>query len=116
MPLFSWLAARLKDLGRREPPLNERVPDTFLASRDVAAVTAVQFGAGSLAALPFAALHGGLMGLPAIFILTSWLFKYAYILFDHTVWGYDEPPALDIQMLNPANEQRPLAAVVHGCA
>jgi hypothetical protein len=58
------------------------------------------------------ALHGGLMGIPATFIVTSWFFKYAYILFDHTVWGYDEPPTLDIQMLNPLNEQRPLAQVV----
>jgi len=57
------------------------------------------------------ALHAGLLGIPAIFILTSWFFKYAYILFDHTVWGYDEPPALDIQMMNPADEQRPLAQV-----
>jgi hypothetical protein len=52
------------------------------------------------------------LGIPAIFILTSWFFKYAYILFDHTVWGYEEPPTLDIQMLNPLNEQRPLAQVV----
>lgn len=58
------------------------------------------------------AFHGGLLGIPAIFILTSWFFKYAYILFDHTVWGYDEPPTLDIQMLNPVDEQRPLAQVV----
>ena len=58
------------------------------------------------------ASHGGLLGIPAIFILTSWFFKYAYILFDHTVWGYDEPPVLDIQMLNPLNEQRPLAQLV----
>ena len=58
------------------------------------------------------ALHGGLMGIPAIFILTSWFFKYAYVLFDHAVWGYDEPPTLDIQMMNPADEQRPLAQVV----
>jgi O-acetylserine/cysteine efflux transporter len=32
----------------------------LLEDRDPAAVTAVQFGAGALAALPFAALHGGL--------------------------------------------------------
>src|SRR5579875_3341953 len=32
----------------------------LLEGRDVAAVTAVQFGAGALAALPFAALHDGL--------------------------------------------------------
>ncbi|HEV7614154.1 MAG TPA: hypothetical protein VGO37_19915 [Steroidobacteraceae bacterium] len=44
-------------------------------------------------------------------ILTSWFFKYAYILFDHTVHGFDEPPTLDIQMLNPLDEQRPLAQV-----
>jgi hypothetical protein len=43
--------------------------------------------------------------------LTSWFFKYAYILFDHTVRGFDEPPTLDIQMLNPLDEQRPLAQV-----
>jgi hypothetical protein len=51
------------------------------------------------------------MGLPMALILTSWFFKYAYILFDHTVRGYDEPPTLDIQMLNPLDEQRPLAQV-----
>ena len=44
--------------------------------------------------------------------LASWFFKYAYVLFDHTVRGFDEPPVLDIQMLNPLNEQRPLAQVV----
>jgi len=58
------------------------------------------------------AAHGGLLGIPLACILTSWFFKYAYILFDHTVWGYDEPPTLDIQMLNPIEEQRPLAQVV----
>jgi hypothetical protein len=51
------------------------------------------------------------MGLPLTLILTSWFFKYAYILFDHTVRGFDEPPTLDIQMLNPLSEQRPLAQV-----
>ena len=58
------------------------------------------------------AAHAGLLGIPLAFILTSWFFKYAYILFDHTVWGFDEPPALDIHMLNPVDEQRPLAQVV----
>jgi hypothetical protein len=58
------------------------------------------------------ALHGVLLGIPAVLILTSWFFKYAYILFDHTVWGYEEPPTLDIQMLNPLNEQRPLAQLL----
>src|SRR5260221_253373 len=57
------------------------------------------------------AAKSGLFGLPLALILTSWFFKYAYILFDHTVHGFDEPPALDIQMLNPLDEQRPLAQV-----
>jgi hypothetical protein len=53
--------------------------------------------------------HAGLFGVPLAFILISWLFKYAYILFDYSAWGIHEPPALDIQMLNPVEEQRPLA-------
>jgi hypothetical protein len=57
------------------------------------------------------ASKAGLLGIPLALILTSWFFKYAYILFDHTVRGFDEPPALDIQMLNPLDEQRPLAQV-----
>jgi len=58
------------------------------------------------------AAKAGLFGLPLALILTSWFFKYAYILFDHTVRGFDESPALDIQMLNPLDEQRPLAQVL----
>lgn len=58
------------------------------------------------------ASQAGLMGIPLAVILTSWFFKYAYILFDHTVRGFDEPPTLDIQMLNPLDEQRPLGQVV----
>jgi hypothetical protein len=57
------------------------------------------------------AAKAGLLGIPPAFILTSWFFKYAYILFDHTVSGFDEPPTLDMQMLNPLDEQRPLAQV-----
>lgn len=45
------------------------------------------------------AAKAGLMGIPLAFVLTSWFFKYAYFLFDHTVRGFDEPPALDISML-----------------
>jgi hypothetical protein len=58
------------------------------------------------------AARAGIMGIPPALILTSWFFKYAYILFDHTVRGFDEPPTLDIQMLNPLDEQRPLAQVL----
>jgi hypothetical protein len=62
--------------------------------------------------LLFIAAKGGLVGLPLAIIVVSWFFKYAYILFDHTVRGFDEPPTLDIQMLNPFDEQRPLAQVL----
>src|SRR3984957_17281604 len=58
------------------------------------------------------AVQAGLIGIPLAFVLTSWFFKYAYILFDHTVRGFDEPPVLDISMLNPLNEQRPLGQVL----
>jgi hypothetical protein len=50
-----------------------------------------------------------LFGLPLLLILCSWFFKYAYVLFDHTVRGFDEPPVLDASMVNPISEQRPLA-------
>ncbi len=53
-----------------------------------------------------------LIGIPLALLVTSWFFKYAFILFDHTVRGFDEPPTLDIQMMNPIDEQRPLAQVV----
>jgi hypothetical protein len=52
--------------------------------------------------------RGGLFGIPLGLILMSWFFKYAYILFDHIVWGFKESPHLDIQLLNPLDEQRPL--------
>ena len=61
------------------------------------------------------AAKGGLPGIPLAFLLTSGFFKYAYILFDHTVSGYDDPPTLDIQMLNPLTEDRPLAQVLILC-
>ena len=51
----------------------------------------------------------GFAGIPLAFILLSWFFKYAYVLFDHTVQGFDEPPTLDIKAMNPIDEQRPLA-------
>jgi hypothetical protein len=64
------------------------------------------------ALLLVAAARAGIAGIPLALILFSWFFKYAYILFDHTVQGFDEPPTLDIQMLNPLDEQRPLAQVL----
>jgi hypothetical protein len=53
-----------------------------------------------------------LIGIPLALVVVSWFFKYAYILFDHTVRGFDEPPTLDIDMVNPVNEQRPLGQLL----
>ncbi len=64
------------------------------------------------ALLLFIAGKAGLIGIPLALLVVSWFFKYAYILFDHTVRGFDEPPTLDIQMVNPVDEQRPLAQLV----
>jgi hypothetical protein len=56
-----------------------------------------------------------LFGLPLALVLGPWFFKYAYILFDHTARGFDEPPVLDIAMLNPLDEQRPAGQVILLC-
>jgi hypothetical protein len=53
-----------------------------------------------------------IFGLPLLLIISSWFFKYAYILFDHTSRGFDEPPVLDISMMNPISEQRPVAQLL----
>lgn len=62
--------------------------------------------------LLFIASKASLVGIPLALVVVSWYFKYAYILFDHTVRGFDEPPTLDIQMVNPVNEQRPLGQLL----
>jgi hypothetical protein len=88
-------------------PNTKIIPHLLRPARGGAAGVIIVF-----AVLLSIAAKAGLFGLPLALILTSWFFKYAYILFDHTVRGFDEPPALDIQMLNPLDEQRPLAQVV----
>lgn len=79
-------------------------------------VRPVRGGAGAVivvfAVLLYFAAEARFIGIPLALLLTSWFFKYAYILFDHTARGFDEPPTLDIQMMNPVDEQRPLGQVV----
>jgi hypothetical protein len=58
------------------------------------------------------AARAGFIGIPLALILNSWFFKYAFILFDHSSRGFDEPPVLDIKMVNPIGEQRPLAQLL----
>jgi hypothetical protein len=55
------------------------------------------------------ARHAGLMGIPLAALLTSWFFKYCFILLDAVIAGAEEPPVLSIEMVNPVDEQRPLA-------
>jgi hypothetical protein len=88
-------------------PNQNRIPHLIRPIRGGAAGVLIVF-----ALLLSVAAHAGLFGIPRAVILTSWFFKYAYILFDHTVLGFDEPPTLDIQMLNPLDEQRPLGQVL----
>ncbi len=54
------------------------------------------------------AIRAKVMGIPADLILTSWFFKYCFVLLDSTVAGHEEMPVLSVEMLNPVDEQRPL--------
>lgn len=87
--------------------LSEFIRHLIRPTRGGAAAVLIVF-----AALLSLASKAGFTGIPLAVILTSWFFKYAYILFDHSSRGFDEPPTLDIQMLNPLDEQRPLAQIV----
>lgn len=55
------------------------------------------------------ALQGGILGLPLLLLLFSWSAKYGFVLMDHAADGGEDPPPLSMQMVNPADEQRPLA-------
>src|SRR3569833_741801 len=50
-----------------------------------------------------------LTGILLAVLLTSWFFKYCFILLDAEVAGAEEPPVLSAEMVNPVDEQRPLA-------
>lgn len=55
------------------------------------------------------ALRAGLFGLALGIALVSWFFKYCFILLDAIITGADEPPVLSTEMINPVDEQRPVA-------
>lgn len=57
-------------------------------------------------------VRAGFMGIPLALLLTSWLFKYCFVLLDALVIGTEEPPALSVEMVNPVDEQRPLAQAI----
>jgi hypothetical protein len=85
------------------------LPYLFHPARGGAAAVVIVF-----AFILWMSASAGYLGVPMAIIVSSWFFKYAYVLFDHTVRGFHEPPTLDIQMLNPVDEQRPLgqAAII----
>jgi hypothetical protein len=56
-------------------------------------------------------LRARLYGIPVVILLSSWFFKYAYVLLDSVANGRAETPVLSVEMLNPVDEQRPLAQV-----
>jgi hypothetical protein len=57
-------------------------------------------------------LQARLMGILLALVLLSWFFKYCFILLDALIAGATEPPVLSIEMVNPVDEQRPLAQAV----
>jgi hypothetical protein len=64
------------------------------------------------------AFKAGFVGIPLGLLLLSWFFKYCFIVMDAIVVGAEEPPVLSIEMVNPIDEQRPLAqaALIVGAA
>lgn len=58
------------------------------------------------------AAAGGLLGLPLALIVVSWFCKYGFALLDRVADGVNEPPVLSYEMVNPANESRPLGLLV----
>lgn len=59
-----------------------------------------------------------LMTIPLAVLLISWFFKYCFAVLDAAIAGEEEPPVLSVEMVNPFNEQRPLAElllIAFGC-
>jgi hypothetical protein len=46
-------------------------------------------------------LSGGILGLFGVMLLSTWAFKYCYVLVEHLADGASEPPVMDIDMLSP---------------
>ncbi len=66
----------------------------------------------SFSILLLLAANGGLLGLPLAMLVISWFFKYGFAVLDQVADGIDEPPVLSYEMLNPANESRPLGLLL----
>lgn len=57
------------------------------------------------------ALKAGFLGIPLFLILSSWFFKYLFVLLDAIIAGATEPPVLSVEAVNPLTEQRPIVQV-----
>lgn len=66
----------------------------------------------SFSSLLLIATAGGLLGLPLALLVLSWFCKYGFTLADRIADGENQPPVLAIEMLNPANESRPLGLLL----
>src|SRR5262245_32770673 len=58
------------------------------------------------------ALRAGFYVILVILLLSSWFFKYAYVLLDSVANGRKATPVMAVEMLNPVDEQRPLAQLI----
>ncbi|HUI60932.1 MAG TPA: hypothetical protein VLX90_11945 [Steroidobacteraceae bacterium] len=58
------------------------------------------------------ALRAGLAGLPLAGLTLSWFFKYCFVVLDAVAEGEEELPVLSVEMVNPIDEQRPLALLI----
>jgi hypothetical protein len=57
-------------------------------------------------------LRAGFYGALLILLLSSWFFKFAYVLLDSVANGRKDTPVMSVEMLNPVDEQRPLAQLI----
>ncbi|HVO45705.1 MAG TPA: hypothetical protein VMT29_05155 [Steroidobacteraceae bacterium] len=58
------------------------------------------------------ALRAGLAGILLGLLTVSWFFKYCFVVLDAVVAGEEELPVLSVEMVNPVDEQRPLALLI----
>ena len=58
------------------------------------------------------ALRAGLAGILLALLTVSWFFKYCFVVLDAVVAGEEELPVLSVEMVNPVDEQRPLALLI----
>lgn len=54
----------------------------------------------------------GYLGAAVAVVPISWFFKYCFVMLDAVLAGDDEAPVLDLEMVNPLSEQRPLAQLL----